>query len=158
MADATPTIVSKLSVKTLGCDPKEALVQKKAVALARFWGIAETVKYVVNRQTGDTNIALIGQFRGMNLQDGEVFESGVMYLPSGIHDQLSGPLIKDMETHTLPPIKFGIEVLSVPAANPIGYSYQGKPFVKAEGHDVFADIEEEMKKLTPPKKMVKPKA
>jgi len=156
MAEA-PTVVSKLSVKTLGCDPKECIVQKKAVPLARFWGLAETVKYVVNRQTGDTNIALIGQFRGMNLQDGEVFESGVMYLPSGLHDQLSGPLIKDMEAHSLPPIKFGIEVSATPAANPIGYSYQGKNFVKAEGHDPFAEIEEVMKGLTQPKKVAKSK-
>lgn len=148
---ATPTIISKLSVKTVGTDPKEAIKQGKAVPLARFWGIAESTKFVVNRQTGDTNTAIIGTFRGMNLATGEVFESGVLYLPAGIHDQLSGPLLRQKESPDAQPIRFGVEVSATPASNPVGYTYTAKPLMRPQGVDPLAEMEAEVNLRALPK-------
>lgn len=138
-------IVSKVSIKTCGADPKEAVRQGKAVPLVRFWGYAEAIKHVINRATGDTNIALLGTFRAMNLATGQVYNSGVMYLPAGIHDMLSAPLLRSQgkEGAITDPIKFGIEVSSVPANNPVGYTYSGKMIIKPEGEDPLSLMEED---------------
>lgn len=139
--EVRPSVISKVTVKSVGADPKEAIRQNKKVPLARFWGVAEAIKYVNNRTTGDVNIALLGSFRAQNMETGEVFDSGVMYLPGGLHDQLSGPFVRAKDQHaTVEPIKFAIEVLAVPSKNPGGYSYEGRQLMKQEGVDPLAEM------------------
>lgn len=154
------SFVAKLSIKTLGCVPLDAVKQGKEVSLCRIFGVAQGVKYVPNKQTGDVSVALIGDFEGVNLTTGETLRSGVCYLPSGIHDKISAPLEAARRSETAAdPIQFGVELCSFPSSNPGGYSYKAKPFFQTEAFDPLAEIRKAMLGLpVQPKKAIAPPA
>jgi hypothetical protein len=79
---------------------------------------------------------LTGDFVGVNLQDGTEYRSGKLFLPGGIHETIESA-VKNNEGKA---VKFGLEVRSVVAANPIGYSYQAVQLLKPEGSDPMDEL------------------
>lgn len=122
-------VVTKLTLKAMGCNPRRASVEKKAVSLARVYGIASGTR-VKTAANGDAHYPILGDFEGVNLETGEVFKSGTLYLPAGLHEMIYEPLSRGSD-----PIEFGIEVSAIPAENPIGYSYTAKQLYKPAAAD-----------------------
>lgn len=139
MSDNTEiTILTKLTLKGIGCVPEVAKVEKKEVALAHLYGIASgtTVKKAPN---GDVFIGITGEFEAVNLADGKVFRSGIIYLPGGIHESLVAALVPGADGK-VSPVDFGIEIMSRPDSNPIGYGYAARELVKVERADPLAKM------------------
>jgi hypothetical protein len=82
--------------------------------------------------------ALIGTFQGTNLQTGEVFRSGKLFLPSGIHESIEAAVGQLKEGGS---VNFAIEFRRVEAENPIGYSYQAVNLLPVETQeDTLGDL------------------
>jgi hypothetical protein len=113
-------ILSKLTLPAMDASPetiKRSDVNQEP--LARVGGIARKVSVKVNKQTGDVHQGLSGDFIGVNLRTGKQYRSGILYLPSGIQEQVESALGGDDS----PPVEFFIELRAVKAKNPAGYSY-----------------------------------
>lgn len=128
-ADANqPGILPKLSLKTVGCNA--ALAKRdgdegpaKRLLQARFWGTASGVKAAVG-QDGDAVFGLTGNFRAMNMTTSKVYQSGILYLPSGIQDLIQDAVETAMsEGDKKPNVEFAIEIYAVTASNKAGYSF-----------------------------------
>ena len=146
-----PEFVTKLTLKTMGCNPARAAAAKSKVALARIYGVATGVKIKTDTK-GDTFEAITGTFEGVNLETGEIFRSGLLFLPGGIHETLTVHAREDGAA-----VRFGLEIFAIPATNPIGYSYSAKSLLPqdAAAQDVLADMRDQIKitpKLDAPKK------
>jgi hypothetical protein len=135
-------LISKLSVKTAGCNPRRAaLLENDSVALpmVRIFGFASGVKTVEDRTTGNVHEAIIGNFEAHNLAPADVkgsgdrYRSGVLYLPKGIHESLVDAVKTKPEGSES--IAFDLEVRAVKATNPIGYSYEAVSMRKMAGYD-----------------------
>src|SRR5690606_33315883 len=93
---------------------------------------------------GDPTTGLTGQFEGTNLETGEIYQSGVCYLPSGILELVAASLVADAAldkaNRTNPTVRFAFLISAVPAKNPIGYSYSIEQLVEPEQDDPLADM------------------
>ncbi len=142
-------IISKLSVKTIGCNPKKAAAMDDvpggpapSVALCKVYGIASGIKHTEDTRDGKIYTALIGDFEAINLQDGKIYRSGKLYLPAGIQEVIEAPLqaAADHDPPQSIAIRFGFELSSVKSGNPIGYSYQARPLVKPAADDPLMEL------------------
>ena len=130
------TVVAKLTVKTMGCVGVRAKVEGKSVILCRIGGFCKGT-VVKTDQQGNAIDALVGDFVGVNVETGEVFTSGVCYLPAGMQEQvLSG--IKTVGEGGA--IRFALEISAKPDSNKAGYTYTGKQLEKPEGADPLSEI------------------
>lgn len=129
--------ISKISIATIKCNPVVAKVTNSRTAIAHIYGIASGCKPAKNTATGDVHYPLIGQFEAVNLQTGEVFGSGKLFLPAGIHEMLSSMFL---ENEAADPVKFGLEISSEPAKNPIGYSYSARPLIESTVNDPLTEM------------------
>lgn len=137
--------VSKMSVKTLKCDPRlEKGVEKQV--LCRIYGLATGTKVKEDKVTGQIWTPLVGEFEGVNIEDGSIYRSGVLYLPNGIHEVIESAVtkLKDPENAGVS-VQFALEISSVKANNKIGYSYEAKNLVKAD----VADPLEQLRAMLP---------
>lgn len=139
-------ILPKLVVKSLG-NPRVAASfsddDKKAGKrhlLGTIMGTASRIKNKVDAK-GEVFEAIVGDFEGTKA-DGNVVKSGLLYLPSGIHEMLADPLKED----DAKPIDFAMRIFTVPADNPIGYSYLVEPVLPPSAADPLAHIREAMGK------------
>jgi hypothetical protein len=138
--------VSKLSVKALGCDPRLAKGSNRQV-LCRIYGKAQGLKHGEDKQRGDVWTALQGTFEGVNVQDGsedygKTLRSGKLFLPGGIQDVIEGAvkdIAKSASAETAS-VVFAVELSSVKAANPIGYSYEARNLVPRTTQDEMATL------------------
>jgi hypothetical protein len=123
----TPTVevlgVTKMSVNSI-CGKKS--MGRICVILGRANGI----KTGEDAQ-GKVWEALTGTFEGRNLQTGEVFRSGKLFLPSGIHETIVDA-VKALPEGVVGAATFAFEIRRVEASNPIGYTYQAVPLIKTE--------------------------
>lgn len=141
------SILTKMSVSTMGCKPKVASTEEREIALARIAGRASGIKTTEGRG-GDATYALTGAFRGKNLQNGLEFQAAVLYLPGGIQELILGPLDDALAgsedgTRKADPnasVDFAFDIIAFPAANPIGYSYRAIDLVPAARVDPLADL------------------
>lgn len=151
------TILGKLTLKEMGCNPsmvKTLREGEKTYPLARIYGVALKVGKQEDRlEAGRIHTFFQGQFEGINLDTGEVFSSGKLYLPGGLSEQFEAFLTKALETDPKTQVQFGFEIASQKATNPIGYSYVAAPFHKPEKNDALAALRAAMKSLP----AVKPK-
>jgi hypothetical protein len=135
-------LVPKLSIKTLGCNPKEATVAEgqpaKRVFMCRIMGIARNVKGAVG-QDGDPVFGLTGQFEGTN-NKGVTMSSGVCYLPSGIQEMIQDPLEALIATDKTAAITFTMDLFAVTAGNKAGYSFAAELISDAQREDPFAAL------------------
>jgi hypothetical protein len=142
------TIVSKLSMRTIKTQPaKFATAEGRPIAVV--YGQATAIKEVVDKVRGDVYHALVGQFEAQNLQSGEVFRSGQLYLPTGIHEMLEDA-VKKLETDT-DFVSFAIQLRAVTAKNPAGYSYEAQNLLKTTHVDPLDDMRAQLEGTEQPK-------
>jgi hypothetical protein len=118
--------LTKITIATVNASP--ILIKREdctSEPLVRIAGIARSLKPGVNKTTGESHTALVGEFAATNLSTGQEYTSGLCYLPSGIQDTINSA-IQDGQTN----IEFCIELRAVKAKNPAGYSYQAVPLTQ----------------------------
>ena len=146
-------ILPKMSVKTLGSNPKAAATLKdgERLHLIRVLGVASGIKAAVDTR-GEPVFGLTGQFEGTNVATGENAQSGVLYLPGGIQELLQGPLEQAIADDKNARIQFAFDIYAVKASNPAGYSFEAENLVDVEREDPFAAMRADLPKLPAPKK------
>jgi hypothetical protein len=117
-------IITKMSVKGINCKPTGT---NPATPLCVMYGRATDVKTGENKD-GTIWSALTGSFEAVNLQTGDIYKSGKLFLPGGIHETVEsavrGLKQAEKEGSTSVAVEFALEIRSIEAKNPIGYSYQ----------------------------------
>lgn len=131
--------VSKITPSSIGCKPAMAKIDEKEVECALIFGEASGLA-IKGLPTGDQFTALTGVFEATNLHTGEVFNSGVLFLPGGLHEAVVAAIDKE-ENMT---VKFGILLVAVPAKNPAGYSWVGRDVVDLQQEDPLAELKASM--------------
>lgn len=116
----------------------------KKVPLCVIGGRASGTKSGENRQTGDVWTALTGRFEGVVIQagdgfkTGEVYESGMVFLPGGIQEAIEGALETAGEGGS---VDFAIEITSgYDETSPVGYRYYGRNLKPPSASDDLAAI------------------
>lgn len=151
-------VLGKLSIATMNCKPKRASkdVDNIKTPLARIMGTASGLKAAVD-QRGEPVFGLTGSFLGVNIgqsleagkgdkaADFGQYRSGVLYLPGGIQELIQAPLEKalndpDKAVANSASIEFAMDLFSVPANNPAGYSFVASLLGDAAQADPFASI------------------
>lgn len=140
--------ISKLTIKTLGCNPSMVKTLKKEqgvkLAIARMYGKASAVKYQEDKENGKMYTYFAGTFEGVNLQDGTVLRSGKMFLPEGISNVVETAIKAAQEKDDKASVSFAFEIRSVQATNPIGYSYEAAAIQKPEAEDELAAMRKQI--------------
>jgi hypothetical protein len=137
---ADKKILSKLTLKGMGCKPANRPENGDGYPLCQMFGRATGTKAKEDSQ-GKVHVGIIGQFEGINLEDGSVYSSSVMYLPEGIHGMLEDPLTKAAQAGRNDlTIEFGFEIESFKSSAPIGYSYRATALLPAEEVDDLSEI------------------
>lgn len=142
---ASESVIAKLTIKGMGCKPDLVkTIEERSLPLCRIYGTISSLFYKEDKQNGAIHTAFKGQFEGINLQDGEVFRSGVMYLPNGIKEVVESVVLSTQKEDAKAEVKFAFEISSVKATNPIGYSYEARALVKPEREDALAALRQQM--------------
>jgi hypothetical protein len=140
------TIIGKITISAIGCNPSEIKVlkpddpklQNGALPLARLYGKLNEVRYQADKDKGVTYVFFVGSFEAVNMQTGEVFRSGKMFLPKGISELVEAAVNKNPNAA----IGFAFEVRAVQAKNPAGYTYQVLALKSPEAEDELQQIRE----------------
>ena len=125
------TILPKITVKDIGGAPEKAVAfdegSKERHSLMRVYGVARRTKTksLTNTTTGEVSHyeQLIGDFRAVNAQTGERFQSGILYLPDGIHELIADPLDTAKENNESAEVTFAMDVFSERRNNKSKYGY-----------------------------------
>lgn len=139
------TPLGQFTMKTIGCTPKEAIKQGKAVFMARIYGEASAVK-TKEAKNGDLYSYFVGEFRAINAT-GAKFESTKLFLPGSIFEIIEA----ELKAGDGKPVQFGYDVFSSPAENTIGYQYVSKPIVKTAASDRLSMMEKAINDKAMPK-------
>ncbi len=141
------TILSKLTLKGMGCDPSKvkSLTDGNKLTLGRIYGIVNDVRYKEDRnKPGAYHTQFVGTLEGVNMETGEIFRSGICYFPAGISETMEAAFKQIAEVSkkdgTTPAAQFAFEIRSVKASNPIGYSYEAQAIRKPEQDDPLAEL------------------
>jgi hypothetical protein len=140
--------IAQMTIKTLGCDPKDAIRQEKQVFMCRIYGEATSAK-TKEARSGDAYTYLIGIFRGerpsksdAEKAEGPVqsYESEKLFLPSSFQEKIESQL-----TATGKPVQFGYDIYSTPDANvTVGYRYAAAAVVETAASDRLAVMASEL--------------
>src|SRR5271156_3198273 len=80
---------AKLTISTIGGSPERAKTNKARVHVAEIYGIATGQKEVENPMGNPQFFtAITGNFEAINMHTGEIWRSGVLYLPGGFHEMI----------------------------------------------------------------------
>jgi hypothetical protein len=142
-------ITNRLSLKDLGCNPKEVKKLPEntpKLRLAIIFGAVNRVGYQEDKNQGKSNTYFIGQFEGMNLQTGETLSSAKLFLPQGASDALEGRVL-DVQSKRGKgsSVQFAFEIRAVKADNQSGYTYETSALLKPELADPIAAVRELVK-------------
>lgn len=149
-ATAAPTsILPKLTIKDLGCNAKATAAAPKIgdrVPLARIYGVANGVKVKEDKRSGEFHSALKGTFRGKVVQEGvetngQIFSSGLLYLPGGIHELIEAPLMEAEAAGNVGEVKFALDIWAVRNGNAAGFSYGATIVGEPMQNDPLAEME-----------------
>jgi hypothetical protein len=151
MAETTveESIISKITMATIGCKP--ALVTtlpegQNELPIARLYGKLSDVRYQDDKAKGQIYTYFIGTFEAINMQDGDVYRSGKMFLPKGISELVEDATKKAREKDPKASIAFAFEVRAIKANNPIKYSYKVLALKNPEAADELREIRESVQK------------
>lgn len=113
--------LTKMSVKTLGCNPRKIINSSlESITLCKILGNATKVSHKETRE-GNITTGFEGTFNGINLESNEVSESSVLYLPPAA----SMILEKKVEAADGKPVEFAFEIRVVANQNSsVGYEYR----------------------------------
>lgn len=130
-------IRGKIVLKEIG-NPKAVLASADAKAkhvLGMVFGIATGVKRVPNK-TDPTKLdeSLSGDFetRPSDTANFEVVRSGKLYLPEGMHNMIASRLEGENPAKS---VQFAIEVATIKAQNPAGYTWSFTPKLETSEAD-----------------------
>lgn len=142
------TILPKITVKDVGGKPEKILGADDDVKrhpLMRVYGVARRIKVksLTNPNTGEVSHyeALNGDFRAVNAETGERFQSGVLYLPDGIHDLISDPLKTAQENNESAEVTFAMDLFSERRSNLAKYGYGATVLGEPTVPDAIAQLE-----------------
>jgi hypothetical protein len=132
--------VSKLTPKNMGAKPTKILGLPEEVphsVVAVVMGICVGFKQIDDPEKNESYFPLIGQFQSVNPDDGVKTQSGVLYLPAGIHDSYlaAAKKLKDGEE-----LRFAVEIRSVRASNKAGRTYEAVNLLKATASNPLDNI------------------
>lgn len=137
---------AKISPKSVGWAQEDIKIRLRDVKageglpLFRVLGVANGFKQALDRNNNVTE-GLTGQFRAIPFNNpDDVVESGVLYLPSGLHYQIAGALKSAMAEDRNAQGKFSMDVYARAASNQIGYEYYGQSNVEVAKADVFSEL------------------
>lgn len=154
--------LTKLSMSMMGCQPELSMKRKRKVTIegvdqevevgeevhqATIYGYITGLtgpKELPNAKNGQDAITygLTGMIEGLNVRTGEIFKGGVLYLPAGFHDMFLAEM--EMGLKAAGPgnvqIAFALDMFSIPADNPRGYSWKAKSKLPQERHDPLARL------------------
>lgn len=144
---------NKITISQIGGNPTRAKSEKKRVAVCQIYGIATGLK-AVDAPNGDTFIAILGNFEAVNMETGDVYRSGTMYLPSGFHEVIQSQLESLAENREgrsdKPQVEFALAIDAEPANNPSGYSYVARSLVPPAKADPLSALRAQAHKALPP--------
>lgn len=128
--------------------PAGAVVTQKddTLPLGRIYGEATAVIMSEDTKSGDLMYGLKGQFYADNYHiEGTRFSSGKLYLPGGINEMIVEAVMGDGEVDdkgrpVYNRVKFAVEVSSVKANNPLGYSYEFQSLIDAQETDLEREL------------------
>lgn len=134
-------VISKLTTKTIGANPRRASALKEGdksqISLYQVYGKGRMLKQKEGNN-GEMTTAICGNFEAVNTESGEIFRSGVLYLPKGITEFVEAAISKLKDEADS--VDFAFEVFAVRADNPIGYSYIAKPILKPTESDDLSNL------------------
>lgn len=125
-------LLNKISIKGV-CGAIKVGKGDAERALLQVMGIVSGT-LLKTTQYGDST-GLKGQFKAVNVETGEIFRSGVCYLPNVATDLIAGALREGMQLE----FAFGISVK--PADNPIGYEYNVASLLPVAENDPLDALE-----------------
>lgn len=135
-----PVFVTKMSVKGIGCEPGVRQADGKPTVLCHIFGRANGIK-MGEDASGNIWQALKGSFAAIDLQHGGAeYRSGKLFLPPGIHETIEQGVLAFGENPNNLTIDFALEIRSVKATNPIGYSYQAVNLMPPTTSDELSEI------------------
>lgn len=146
-AASGPTPLSKMSVKTLKLNGHKGAALDKVgeiVWLGQIYGRCQAVK--IKKRTSDSgelveDHPIIGAFEGINLETGEVSNSGILYLPGGFHDVIE-QAIKSADGSV---VDFALEIGAERAENKAKFTWVAKNLMKPTGGvDQLAGLREQV--------------
>lgn len=146
-------LIGKLTLKGMGCKPQKVTAlegERGKMALAHIIGKAQEVRYQDDKSgSGTIHTFFVGNFEGVNLETGDVYHSGKLFLPRGISELVEAAIKEAQKTDKNASVSFAFELRSVKANNPIGYSYEARALKKPEQEDELGELR---KLLAAPKK------
>jgi hypothetical protein len=131
-------IISKMAVKSLGCNPRKVDKENSPLALCQIFGKADGIKVGEGRD-GRVWQCLTGNFAGVNLVTGDEYRSGKLFLPGGIQEVIENA-VKSLGEGTDVTVRFGLQISAVVADNPIGYSYVARNLMPIATGDELSDL------------------
>lgn len=121
-------MLRKITIKTCGFDVakiKNVLVDKKTADLIKIVGV--TSSYKVGQTDKGEFIKLSGTFNAINMQTGELFNSGECLLPNFISENIAEALKNSSE------VEFALQIgVKADATSVTGYQYTVKPLIDAK--------------------------
>ena len=141
----TTAIQTKLSVGSMGLD-KETLQRlvldsgSETISVCRIFGKASRYTEKPNKNDPTkSDIAFLGQFEGVNLITGEVFNSGRCYLPTAAQDLARGAVdsLEDGQGYVI----FGCSIGVIKSAkSAVGYQFVVDVPREPEAQDALSEI------------------
>jgi len=138
MPEVESTPLAGMTMKKMGCDPKEAIRQKGPVFMARIYGEAAALK-TKESKSGDVYSYLIGTFAAITA-GGEKYVADKLFLPGGLLENIEAALAA-ADTHA---VQFGYDIFAQPDDGPIGYRYAAKTVIKSEAADRLKAMEDSL--------------
>src|SRR4029077_14452076 len=144
------SIISKITISTIGCNPSEIKVlkaddpklQNGELPLCRMYGKLNESRVEMDKDKGTSFTYFVGSFEAVNMQTGEVFRSGKMFLPKGLSELVEAAVNKNPNAA----IAFAFEVRAIKAQNPAGDTYKALALKSPEAEDELKSIREVVQK------------
>lgn len=137
-------VISKITMATIGTKPGLVTALKdeegNELPIARLYGKLSEVRYQDDKAKGQIYTYFVGNFEAINMQSGEVYKSGKLFLPKGISELVEDGVKKGREKDPNASISFAFQVNSIKAKNPIGYSYKVLQLKPVEPEDELKAI------------------
>lgn len=132
-------MVGKLTVKSAGVSPKKLAADEKmeTLSLCKIYGIADGIKVIEDARDGRIFYPLTGRFQAIHSGNGTITRSGILYLPTGIHESYESAVRKLEEGDSL---TFALEIRAVKASNAAGYSYEAVDLMPATESNPLDDL------------------
>lgn len=132
----TQELLSKLSLKGIGAQPKKGSVTEATAPFACAILFGRTHGYAIGQSTFGEFTKFKGSFEGKNLADGKLYKSGAVLLPKMVEDLLR----EAVDAADGQAIDFALEIGVKYAANAYGYEYTVKPLVEVKESDELAAL------------------